>query len=192
MSPRPPAPKYWLDYAIDIGIQDPPGETNYYQVSLYLVHVFAHPEGLDEGLSVGEAGTPLFHEGPFDHGLDNPGRALRGSDLQGAAPFFKDTLFDGEAHEIELTGSIYRPSGDHRLYLQVLHISGTYYEWLKSARLHDDTRENVFAEPLSVRGNVENGYGIFAGYSSRTFDFDFDFEFDFEPDSDFESNLDSE
>ena len=34
--------------------------------------------------------------------------------------------------------------------LQVLHISGTYYEWLKRARLHDDTRESVLAEPLSV------------------------------------------
>ena len=96
--------------------------------------------------------------------------------FRGAAPFFKDTLFDGQAHEIELTGSIYGPSGDHSLHLQVLHISGTYHEWLKTARLHDDTRQNVFAEPLSVRGNVDNGYGIFAGYSSRTFDFELGFE----------------
>ena len=57
-------------------------------------------------------------------------------------------------------------------YLQVLYISETYYEYLKTARLHDETRENPFAEPLNVYGNVENGYGIFAGYSSRTFEFD--------------------
>ena len=187
-------PEYWLDYAIDIGIQDPPGETNYYQVSLYLVHVFADPEGPDEGLPRQWVRQELLFstKDPSITGSTTRDEPFEDPTFEGAAPFFKDTLFDGEAHEIELTGSIYRPSGDNKLHLQVLHISGTYYEWLKSARLHDDTRENVFAEPLSVRGNVENGYGIFAGYSSRTFEFEFDFEFDFEPDSDFESNLDSE
>ena len=57
-----------------------------------------------------------------------------------------------------------------KTYLQVLYISAAYYEYLKTARLHDYTRENPFAEPLSVYSNVENGYGIFAGYSSQTFE----------------------
>ena len=78
-----------------------------------------------------------------------------------AARWWSPTGYQGDTLATQLDGD-----------LQVLHISGTYYEWLKSARLHDDTRENVFAEPLSVRGNVENGYGVFAGYSSRTFEFD--------------------
>ena len=56
------------------------------------------------------------------------------------------------------------------MYLQVLYISEAYYQYLKTARLHDDTLANPFAEPLNVYGNVENGYGIFAGYSSRTFE----------------------
>ena len=68
------------------------------------------------------------------------------------------------------------PGGDARIPpgLQVLHISEAYYEYLKTARLHDESRENPFAEPLNVYGNVENGYGIFAGYSSQTFELAFE------------------
>ena len=72
------------------------------------------------------------------------------------------------------TGSSY----PNRIYLQILHISETYYEYLKTPRLHDETADNPFAEPLGVLGHVENGYGIFAGYSSRTFEFDFGADFE--------------
>ena len=89
--------------------------------------------------------------------------------FRGRAPYFKDTLFDGRSHEIELSCRFIEPEG-RPFFLQVLYISETFYDHLQSARLHDYTRDNPFAEPLNVYGNVENGYGIFAGYSSRTFE----------------------
>ena len=168
------------DTSIELEIQDPPGEANYYQISLYQVFTgrgATRVEGILSTRDPSIMGDNSVDESPFEEGT-----------FEGRAPYFRDTLFDGRTHEIELTytgdwvervGTIIREEeeGEDDLehagftaYLQVLYISETYYEYLKTARLHDETRDNPFAEPLNVYGNVENGYGIFAGYSSRTFE----------------------
>ena len=148
--------------SLELEIQDPPGETNYYQIS---VHNY-------DG--------PVRREWSFSTRNPSIMGASDSEGWHGTAPFFKDTLFDGQTHEIELTEVIQRvfPSEPstvsayrNKLFVQVLHISEACYEYLKTALLHDETRENPFAEPLNVYGNVENGYGVFAGYSSRTFEF---------------------
>ena len=164
------------DLSIELEIQDPPGEENFYQVSLYQVFTGRGATRLEGTLSTRDPSIMADNsvdESPFEEGT-----------FEGRAPYFRDTLFDGRTHEIELTytgawvegGRILQEEDDlehagFTAYLQVLYISETYYEYLKTARLHDETRENPFAEPLNVYGNVENGYGIFAGYSSRTFEF---------------------
>ena len=169
-------------YSIQVEIQDPPGETNYYQIS---VHYYDGPVRREFSFSTRDPsimGASDSEESPFEE-----------EGWHGSAPFFKDTLFDGQTHEIELTEVYQRgfPSQPstvsayrNKLFVQVLHISEDYYEYHKTALLHEETRENPFAEPLGVHGNVENGYGIFAGYSSRTFEFDlesyFEQDFDFE------------
>ena len=150
-----------VPFAIQVEIQDPPGETNYYQISVH---------------SHDRSGRREFSFSTRDPSImgasDSEGSPFEEEGWHGRAPFFKDTLFDGQTHEIELTELSSQSAYRDRLLLQVLHISEDYYEYLKTARLHEETRDNPFAEPLSVHGNVENGYGIFAGYSSRTFEFD--------------------
>ena len=176
-----PKPNH-VPFVIQVEIQDPPGETNYYQIS---VHYYDGPVRREFFFSTRDPsimGASDSEESPFEE-----------EGWHGRAPFFKDTLFDGQTHEIELTEVIQPvfPSDPstvsayrNKLFVQVLHISEDYYEYHKTGLLHEETRENPFAEPLSVHGNVENGYGIFAGYSSRIFEFDlesyFEQDFDFE------------
>ena len=172
-------------FSIELELQDPPGEANYYQVSLYLVFPGRGATRVEGLLSTRDPSIMADSRGD-----DSP---VEEGSFEGPAPYFRDTLFDGQTHEIELSyagdwveglGTIIREEGElegeeqddpehagSTAYLQVLYISETYYEYLKTARLHDEIRENPFAEPLNVHGNVENGYGIFAGYSSRTFEF---------------------
>ena len=158
-----------LPLSIQVEIQDPPGETNYYQISVH----YYDPARREMSFSTRDPsimGASDGEESPFEE-----------EGWHGHAPFFKDTLFDGRTHEIELT-DVYQPvfpsepaavsAYRNKLFVQVLHISESYYEHLKTAQLHEETRDNPFAEPLGVHGNVENGYGIFAGYSSRMFEFE--------------------
>lgn len=145
------------DFSIKLEIQDPPDETNYYQIRSFF---FFDSERYEGSFTTQDPSIIA------DNGADDP--FIEG--FFGSAPFFKDTLFDGQIHEIELSSNYNAP--EHiRFYVQVLYVSAAYYEYLKSARLHESTQDNPFAELVSVYGNVENGYGIFAGYSSQTFEF---------------------
>ena len=160
------------DFSIELEIQDPPGEENYYQVSLF--RVYAGREDGDEARDL----IPAYRlEEDFstkdpsilaDNSVD--GSPFEEGAFEGKAPYFRDTLFDGGTHEIELSSDFDGDPDFSEIRLQVLHISEAYYEYLKTSRLHHDTLDNPFAEPLNVYSNVENGYGIFAGYSSRTFE----------------------
>ena len=167
------------EFLIELEIQDPPDEANYYQISMYQV---ATGRGVWRYEGILSTKDPSI---VADNGVDES--PVEGESFSGEAPYFKDTLFDGRTHEIELTYggvSVLREDiaqgsevaeddqgpSNLKTYLQILYISAAYYEYLKTARLHDSTRDNPFAEPLSVYSNVENGYGIFAGYSSQTFE----------------------
>ncbi len=167
------------EFSIEVEIEDPPGEANYYQISLYQVFTGRGATRYEGILSTKDPSIMA------DNRVDES--PLEEESFSGEAPFFKDSLFDGRTHEIELTDSgvaVLRDDGsrgseggadgqgssNRKINLQVLYISAAYYEFLKTARLHDYTRDNPFAEPLNVYSNVDNGYGIFAGYSSRTFE----------------------
>ena len=170
------------EFSIELEIQDPPGEANYYQISVYQVSTGRGAWRYEEILSTKDPSIIA------DNGVDES--PVEEGAFSGEAPYFKDTLFDGRTHEIELTydGVLILREGiaqeevaedgqepaKQKTYLQVLYISAAYYEYLKTARLHDSTRDNPFAEPLSVYSNVENGYGICAGYSSQTFELVFE------------------
>ena len=165
------------EFSIELQLQDPPGEANYYQISLYQVFTGRGARRVEGFLSTRD--PSIMADNSFDEPFEE-------ATFEGQAPYFRDTLFDGQTHEIELTytgdwvervGTIIREEEEDDLehpgftaFLQVLYISEAYYKYLETTRLHDDTRDNPFAEPLNVYGNVENGYGIFAGYSSRTFE----------------------
>ena len=160
------------DFSIELEIQDPPGEANYYQISLFRVY-----EGREEEDEARDFIPAFRREENFstkdpsilaDNSVD--GSPFEEGDFEGKAPYFRDTLFDGSTHEIELSTDFAGGPDFSEIRLQVLYISEAYYEYLKTARLHHDTLDNPFAEPLNVYSNVENGYGIFAGYSSQTFE----------------------
>ena len=150
------------DYSVKLEIEDPPGEENYYQVSLYRVFAGRGASRIEYSFSTNDPSILA------DNSVD--GSPFEGGEVEEDAPYFKDTLFDGRTHRIELSSNLDGDPDPSGTYLQVLYISEAHYEYLKSARLHDYTQDNPFAEPLNVQGNVENGYGIFAGYSSRTFE----------------------
>ena len=154
------------DFSVKLEIEDPPGEENYYQVSLYRVFAGRGASRIEYSFSTNDPSILA------DNSVD--GSPFEGGEVEEDAPYFKDTLFDGRTHRIELSSNLDGDPDPSGTYLQVLYISEAHYEYLKSARLHDYTQDNPFAEPLNVQGNVENGYGIFAGYSSRTFELTLD------------------
>lgn len=93
---------------------------------------------------------------------------------------FSDGGFDGEDVELTLeflAGAVdchlVRPTLDNpeqwdpcviRVYL--LHTSEAFHEYVSTYELHREFSVDPNADPVRVAGNVENGFGIFAGYNS--------------------------
>lgn len=164
-APGEPGVSAITDFRITLQIQDPPGEENRYQI-----RVIAPDRSGRFDLRFSTKDPSII----ADNRIEDP--VLEGVEpFVGSEPFFKDVLFDGESHEIELSSTNYtvEASLERRIWVEVRFVSETYYKHLRSALLHKTTDDNPFAEPVRIHSNIENGYGIFAGYSARTFELTF-------------------
>ncbi|MFQ5636990.1 MAG: DUF4249 family protein [bacterium] len=79
--------------------------------------------------------------------------------------YFDDALFDGEFYDLDI--SFYNYSEPIEMFIVVLlTTSESYYNFHKSVDQQNATEDNPFAEPVPIYTNIENGLGVFAGYSS--------------------------
>lgn len=97
---------------------------------------------------------------------------------------FSDELFNGRKKESKIEFHDNRnyyysdepeesKEGDTtHLFLEVRHVSESYFKYTTTRQLHMEVSGNVFAEPAPVYNNVMNGFGIFAGYNTRILKFD--------------------
>lgn len=155
-----------LTYSLD----DPPGE-NYYETLLFQWASFLIPE-TDTSNVVDEWRDRLnytYVDNDLNQFEDNPTEYL-----------LSDQLFDGKVKEFTIEFRIndyYFPEGEERkadtieLVLQVRQLSEEYYRYQTSLALQNNS-DNPFGEPVQVFNNIQNGFGIFAGYVSDTINFE--------------------
>jgi hypothetical protein len=83
-----------------------------------------------------------------------------------------DRLFDGQTANLtfktetfyginELTGEI----TIYAIAVQIRHLTREYYEYLRSYATQVNTRNDPYAQPINVPNNIQNGFGIFGGYT---------------------------
>lgn len=87
---------------------------------------------------------------------------------------FNDNLFNGKNYGflMKINPSILMPNNKNsatRVDVILFSVSEAYYQYFTSKNLQDYTRGDPFAQPVQVFTNVENGLGIFAGYSASVF-----------------------
>ena len=87
---------------------------------------------------------------------------------------FSDELFNGTAYTLKINSGNLFDSNDEPSELNFIfrHITENYYKYKKRLILHKYNQEHDVwdgvGEPISMYTNIENGYGIFAGYSEIT------------------------
>lgn len=80
--------------------------------------------------------------------------------------FFRDHLFKADKEIVNV--KVFTQFAK-KFWVRFYTFSPSCYQYLKTWNIHDNTRSFDFweiYEPLSVFSNIENGYGIFAGYSA--------------------------
>jgi len=81
---------------------------------------------------------------------------------------FRDELFRNSETSVSV-----RFSYDMATRFRLFTFSKAAFNYLKTLTIHNYTKDYDFwevYEPISVYSNIENGYGIFAGYSSRDYE----------------------
>jgi hypothetical protein len=148
---------YFLDgqyeTSVKITIADPPGIKNYYHIDIMQEDEFSF----------------------FYHYLTSSDPAIAekaGWSYQGL--IFSDNYFDGKTYQLEvrfMSQNYYDPDfppppSDY--YAILRSVNREYYLYFTSKDKHQVSAFNPFAEPAPVFNNIQNGFGIFAGYSSQT------------------------
>ena len=149
-----PHPTYANNMIIQFNVTfaDPPGE-NYYQI---------------------EIGRQL-------QTLPDPNRGIVGLDFTDPAykeanemfpniysPLtFTDVYFNGEKTSLEFESTVFQePDFGFSYYTVYLsNITKEYYFYLKGINLQGINLEDPFAQPVKVENNIQNGFGIFTGYT---------------------------
>ncbi|HHM21436.1 MAG TPA: DUF4249 family protein, partial [Bacteroidetes bacterium] len=89
---------------------------------------------------------------------------------------FSDLGFNGQTKEIKINihGKIdLKNTEPHSVFLEIISLSPQFYEYQKSFTEQILNSADPFAEAIPVFSNIQNGYGIFAGFNSLNFELQF-------------------
>jgi hypothetical protein len=87
----------------------------------------------------------------------------------------KDQNFDGQNYELTFSVVNYAELKDLNLFgeIRLVNTSESYFNYLRSFNMYQNTIGNPFATPVQVYSNVTNGMGIFAGGTLTSWDIQF-------------------
>lgn len=137
-----------------VRFKDDPSQKNFYQVSLEIAS-----EQLDHA-----NGTVVMQQFRSFLAPDNPQYKHEDSN-EPETTVIPDLLFNGK--EVELSFRTFYGITDYPLGTFSLRtLSEDYYKYQLTSALQQNTSGDPFAQPVNVHNNIENGFGIFAGYSS--------------------------
>ena len=162
-------------YGVRICLVDPAG------ISFYKLGLLNEGRGeFHEGETVYIHREPFLSSDPSLHPSFDESANLSPVDAQleeEAGEYFYETaiitdrLFDGKAYEFSITVA-YAPVFENGvLYLQMSAFGPDYFDYQYTVRYGDPS---PFLQPVQLYTNIEGGYGIFAGYTTKTLEIPLD------------------
>lgn len=149
-------------FRIRMRLSDRPGR-HYYRLGIYR---------LDRGGSPGtylpvpfQSTDPALHydyDTVGDVSLEGPGTRIFDQAV------LDDRLFEGQERVLSMVADLGGPAGSLRFVVSSL--SPDFFEYHRTLLLQQAALDNPFGEPIAVYTNVENGIGVFAGYSNTVID----------------------
>ena len=138
-------------------------EKNYYELAMFVEMEMYKNDTLiyrDTRYEYLETDDPLFGDGS----------------QYGLTILFNDDLFNGKTEKISFLhpGTYGNCEGDicykyPHFDVVLRSVSESYYKYKTTVKLQNDLSGDPFGEPVNVFNNIEQGYGIFAGYNNSMF-----------------------
>ena len=151
--------------------KDKPGEDNYYFVEVYQRYVDHYTD-----YETGKDTVYVYFDKIYLYSTDP--NTLDEWGL-GEGLLLNDALFNGKEYSLKFFGygnyygygydeygnPIENAESDVSFYVYFKSVSKEFYLYYKSLSKHFEAQDEIFMEPVQVYTNIENGFGIFAGYS---------------------------
>ncbi len=88
--------------------------------------------------------------------------------INGNNALFDDSFISGRRYSLKLRAYPWGISPPPPMSVVLVSLTESHYKYLKSAEFQEDNGDNPFSTPVQVHNNIQNGLGIFAGYSGST------------------------
>ncbi len=148
-------------------LNDPMQEENFYMIRAHIGHM---QYVYDEFGQVIDSVYSYYSEGLMSTTLYMEyagGDSENGYDLM---LFTRDNLYNGQQVEFDIYLNYYLFNSfegyKNDIFLEFISAGKDYYLHTLSKRKYDLVQGNPFAEPVMIYSNIENGIGIFGGYSA--------------------------
>jgi hypothetical protein len=152
-----------FNFIVDLTINDPPGQENYYHVNFYQEGFNYKIDTMGDTLLQSFFSLPLLVE---DEGGSIP--LVPYIDKRGV--LLDDTQVQGGTIPLSLNGSFLYRRNDQLLgdfIIELRSVSREYYLYHTSLARQYQSNLDPFSDPIILYNNIENGFGIFAGFVSR-------------------------
>lgn len=167
--------------AFKVVFDDPPGEDNYYMISVRSDKVVTYTEYFyyedtlyvdleKDTVVIGYTRDSTVYDNNYnDHvWFESADLAIEQWDYHSNRIIFSDKLFDGKTYSINAsfyTWFLYDASDSVTLYVSLHSIDQHYFKYIDSREDHYYAKGDPFAVPVVVHSNIENGVGILGGMS---------------------------
>ena len=149
---------------IDISFQDSPDK------DFYMVRVKGTFWEIEKDPFTGIEDSTLLIEYPIEFFSQNAALDNSSSKITPTSISFTDEIFNGSLFTFDILIDDFYFSGEkikiQSIYISMSKISQEYYWYETSYQAYLSAQYNLFAQPVQVYTNIENGLGIFAGYST--------------------------
>lgn len=162
-------PIYSNEYRVQLRLSDPENQTNFYEILGYVVSEDSMPQYDNLGNFIGYESEIRRYRANFttdDPIVNNPAPGFGDDSFYGRSLLFTDEIFAGRGYTLDFTTDNYYRGEAMKLTIELRTLSEDQYQYLRTWQLQDYNEGDPFSEVVPVYSNVENGFGIFAGYSA--------------------------
>mgnify|MGYP001385274459 CR=1 FL=1 len=147
----------WYEGSFFITFSDPPEERNYYKVCLYVE---------DRYFDYDDSVYKYYFEKLFFSSTDPVASAEASSNLA-----FSDEIINGLTYRLKIDIDNHGSIKGEKYIAEIVTMSEAAYLYENTVNIFYESVRDPFSEPVIVYDNIENGYGIFAGQQSSSFEF---------------------
>ncbi len=147
----------YLSGNFDVSLKDPGAMQNFYELSVYFYDsVFNYMEENPEFQHLMKRSLSLSSDDPV----------LSSNNGSNNQILFEDQMFNGKEISLRINFGDYSPKRGKKYYLELVSLTRAGYLYRKTVDEYELARNDPFAEPVIIYSNIQNGFGIFSGYSS--------------------------